>query len=51
MIEEVLEEGKTITLQSLSTSTKILKPRNLIAFSQITTHDYHGQLDLLLKIL
>ncbi|MEG1256925.1 transcription-repair coupling factor [Clostridium sp.] len=49
VIESKLEEGKTITLQSIATSTKVLKPRDLIAFSQITTHDYHGQLDMLIE--
>ncbi len=49
MIGEILEVSKTITLQSLGTASNALKPRNLIAFSQITIHDYHGQLDMLIE--
>ncbi len=48
MVVDRLEAGSTMTLQSLTTNTKVLKPRNLVAFSQITIHNYHGQLDMLI---
>ncbi|MEG0132876.1 MAG: transcription-repair coupling factor [Clostridium sp.] len=49
VIESQLEGGRSIILQSLSSSTKVLKPQKTVVLSQITTHDYHGQLDLLIE--
>ncbi len=43
-----LEAGSTLTIQGLSTTSAVLKPRCLVAFSQITIHNYHGQLDMLI---
>ncbi len=44
-----LEERRVITLDALSKTSKVLKPSTVIAVSQITNHDYHGQLDLLIE--
>lgn len=45
----MLEESETLFLQGINASTKVLKPREIATFSQITTHDYHGQLDMLIE--
>lgn len=46
---DILEENTVLTIDSISKSSKILKPREVYTFSQITTSDYHGQLDLLIE--
>ena len=38
-----------MTLNAIAKSTKVLAPRSIISFSQITIHDYHGQLDMLIE--
>lgn len=48
-IIDALEGSKTITLQGINTSNKLLKAQETAQFSQITTHDYHGQLDMLIE--
>ena len=48
ILVERLEESKTLVIQGLNLNEKVLKPRNVVAFSQITTHNYHGQLDMLI---
>ena len=45
----MLEESETLFLQGINASAKVLKPREIATFSQITTHDYHGQLDMLIE--
>ncbi|NEU05683.1 transcription-repair coupling factor [Clostridium senegalense] len=45
---DILENEKVITLDAIAKSHKILKPRTISSFSQITISDYHGQLDLLI---
>ncbi|MGL4731756.1 MAG: transcription-repair coupling factor [Clostridium sp.] len=45
---EILESQKLITLDAIAKSSKVFKPRTISSFSQITIHDYHGQLDLLI---
>ncbi len=50
--EELLEKltySNVLTLNSIPKSTKILAPRAIINFTQITLHNYHGQLDLLIE--
>lgn len=50
--EELLEKltySNIITLNSIPKSTNILSPRAVISFTQITLHNYHGQLDLLIE--
>jgi transcription-repair coupling factor (superfamily II helicase) len=50
--EELLEKltySNVITLNAIPKSTKILAPRAIISFTQITLHNYHGQLDLLIE--
>lgn len=50
--EELLEKltySNILTLNSIPKSTKILAPRAIINFTQITLHNYHGQLDLLIE--
>ncbi|MBL4936909.1 transcription-repair coupling factor [Clostridium sp. YIM B02515] len=50
--EELLEKltySNVLTLNSIPKSTKILAPRAIISFTQITLHNYHGQLDLLIE--
>lgn len=44
-----LENGNVLTIQGINTTTKVLKSREKAVFSQITTHDYHGQLDMLIE--
>lgn len=45
---ERLELAETLTLNAIPKSTKVLSPRTIASFSQITLHNYHGQLDLLI---
>ncbi|ERI93114.1 transcription-repair coupling factor [Clostridiales bacterium oral taxon 876 str. F0540] len=50
--EELLEKltySNIMTLNSIPKSTKILSPRAIVSFTQITLHNYHGQLDLLIE--
>lgn len=50
--EELLEKltySNVLTLNAIPKSTKILAPRAIISFTQITLHNYHGQLDLLIE--
>lgn len=44
-----LEESKLVTLSSIPKSVKILQPQSIVNFSEITLHNYHGQLDLLIE--
>lgn len=46
---EFLENKNTITVDAMAKSTKILKPRSISSFSQVTIYDYHGQLDMLIE--
>ncbi|ARC83607.1 transcription-repair coupling factor [Clostridium argentinense CDC 2741] len=45
---QLLENKRVLTIDAIAKSTKILKPRTISSFSQITIHDYHGQLDYLI---
>jgi transcription-repair coupling factor (superfamily II helicase) len=50
--DELLEKltySNVLTLNAIPKSTKILAPRAIISFTQITLHNYHGQLDLLIE--
>jgi transcription-repair coupling factor (superfamily II helicase) len=47
-VYEGLNDSKAITISSIAKSTSILAPRSMVSFSQITLHNYHGQLDLLI---
>jgi len=44
-----LESLEVMTLNNIAKTTLMLKPKCLISFTQITTYDYHGQLDLLIE--
>jgi transcription-repair coupling factor (superfamily II helicase) len=48
-IYEDLEALEVMTLNAIVKSTKVLAPRSIISFSQITIYDYHGQLDMLIE--
>ena len=48
-IYEDLETLEVMTLNAIAKSTKVLAPRSIVSFSQITIHDYHGQLDMLIE--
>jgi transcription-repair coupling factor (superfamily II helicase) len=45
---EDLSERKVMVLEAFTKTAKYLEPRTIASFSQITIHDYHGQLDLLI---
>jgi transcription-repair coupling factor (superfamily II helicase) len=50
--EELLEKlafSNVLTMNSIAKSAKILAPRAIISFTQITLHNYGGQLDLLIE--
>jgi transcription-repair coupling factor (superfamily II helicase) len=50
--EELLEKltySNVLTMNAIPKSTKILAPRAIVSFTQITLHNYHGQLDLLIE--
>jgi transcription-repair coupling factor (superfamily II helicase) len=47
-VMEDLSGRKVMTLEAITKTAKYLEPRTIVAFSQITIHDYHGQLDLLI---
>jgi transcription-repair coupling factor (superfamily II helicase) len=50
--EELLEKlscSNVITLNAIPKSASMLAPRAIISFTQITLHNYHGQLDLLIE--
>lgn len=48
-VYEGLEDSKVVTISSMAKTTSILAPRAITSFSQITLHNYHGQLDLLIE--
>lgn len=48
-IFEALKEREVITLNSIAKSTKTLSPRAIVNFSEITLHNYQGQIDLLIE--
>ena len=48
-IYEDLQLREVMTLNAIVKSTKVLAPRAIISFAQITIHDYHGQLDMLIE--
>ena len=48
-IYEDLESLEVMTLNAIAKTTLKLKPKCIISFSQITTFDYHGQLDMLIE--
>ncbi len=48
-IYEDLEARGVMTINAIAKSTKFLKPRSIISFSQISINDYHGQLDILIE--
>ncbi|MBU3110640.1 transcription-repair coupling factor [Clostridium lacusfryxellense] len=48
-IYEDLESLQVMTLNAIAKTTLKLKPKCIISFSQITTFDYHGQLDMLIE--
>ncbi|MCB2294887.1 transcription-repair coupling factor [Clostridium algoriphilum] len=47
-IFEDLESLEVMTINAIAKTTKLLKPKSIISFSQITIYDYHGQLDMLI---
>lgn len=46
---EKLNGSNVITLNAIPKSTTMLAPRAIVSFTQITLHNYHGQLDLLIE--
>lgn len=48
-IYQDLETMEVMTLEAIVKTTKLLKPKSIISFSQIATNDYHGQLDFLIE--
>ncbi|MBU3180352.1 transcription-repair coupling factor [Clostridium psychrophilum] len=45
---ENLESREVITINAIAKTTKLLKPKAIVSFSQITIYNYHGQLDMLI---
>jgi transcription-repair coupling factor (superfamily II helicase) len=48
-IIEELKARKLMFMEGISKTAKYIEPRTITSFSQITIHDYHGQLDLLIE--
>ncbi|WP_040213841.1 transcription-repair coupling factor, partial [Clostridium polynesiense] len=48
-IIENLEAGETIVMDSIAKSAKHLAPKSIVSFSEITLHNYHGQLEMLIE--
>lgn len=48
-IYEDLGNREVITINAITKSAKVLAPRSIVSFSQITICDYHGQLDILIE--
>jgi transcription-repair coupling factor (superfamily II helicase) len=48
-IYETLNASKVLTISAIAKSSEILPPRAIISFSEITLHNYHGQLDMLIE--
>lgn len=46
---EKLKVSNAITLSAIPKSTTMLAPRAIVSFTQITLHNYHGQLDFLIE--
>ena len=46
---ERLDVSNMITLDAIPKTTGIFPPRAIVSFSEITLHNYHGQLDLLIE--
>lgn len=47
-ILDLLKKEEIITLDAIAKSTSFLSPRSIVSFSQITLHNYQGQIDLLI---
>ncbi len=47
-IYEDLEALEVMTINAIAKTTKLLKPKSIISFSQISIFDFHGQLDMLI---
>lgn len=47
-VVEMLEDSQILTMDAIAKSVKMLSPRVIVSFSQITSHNYHGQIDLLI---
>lgn len=43
-----LSENKIFTLSAIAKTTSVLKSASIINFSEVTLHNYHGQLDMLI---
>ncbi|MCB2298046.1 transcription-repair coupling factor [Clostridium tagluense] len=48
-IYEDLDTREVMTINAIAKSTKVLSPKSIVSFSQITINDYHGQLDILIE--
>jgi len=48
-IIEELKARKLMIMEGIAKTAKYIEPRTITSFSQITIHDYHGQLDLLIE--
>lgn len=44
-----LEQYNVITMSSIPKSVKLLSPKSIINFTEITLHNYQGQIDLLIE--
>lgn len=49
LLLETLERSKILTISAFPKSTSILSPKAIVNLSEITLHNYHGQLDLLIE--
>ncbi len=49
LIFQDLSRKVILTMDSIAKSTKVLPPKSIVSFSQITLHNYHGKLDLLIQ--
>lgn len=49
MLMNKLKGSRAISLSTIGKSQDLMQPLTTVAFSQITLHSYHGQLDLLIE--
>jgi transcription-repair coupling factor (superfamily II helicase) len=49
IVIEQLKHKTSVTISAIAKRTEELSPRSIVSFSEITLHNYHGQLDLLIE--
>ncbi|MGE5628190.1 MAG: transcription-repair coupling factor [Solirubrobacterales bacterium] len=49
LVFQSFDQRPVITLESIAKSAKLIPPKSIVNFSEITLHNYHGKLELLIE--